>query len=266
MNTRNQVIGVAALAVLIGAILSYFFLFKNFSAPHSSIATSTSLTIPDGSIASTTATSTGYTATPVYIPKDVVIPSYEKPLTFSPSISSDMRATMQMQFVQAGKVIRANPLSFDGWIALGNVRKEAGEYAEAVLDWQYMSAVYPRNVVSNANIADVYFHFLPDYPKAAAAYVLAIKNDPKQLYLYEDLFQLYTDAYPSAKAAVATSLKNGIISNPKAFELQEMLAKYYVKEGRLPEAKAEYGVAIANAQSQGNTAQATILQAELAAL
>jgi tetratricopeptide (TPR) repeat protein len=141
-------------------------------------------------------------------------------------VTAEEKVSMQASFAQVQTAIAANVQDFNSWIELGDLRKEAGDYAGAEADWQYISALYPSNIVSNANLADLYTFYLHKYPQAAAAYKAAIANDPKQVALYVNLFSLYTNQYPQPSATIVALLKQGLAVNPNAAELKADLAKY----------------------------------------
>jgi tetratricopeptide (TPR) repeat protein len=236
---RNQIIaGIIIVAiVLIG--IAYYFSKTSPQIPLSTPATSTSETSSE-SLSTTTsagtvtisgakASSSGYTITPIYAGGSgaaSVAPSYKTPLVFTdPTITPDLQASMQVQFAATQALIGKTPTDFNSWIELGDLRKEAGDYTGAAADWQYMSALYPTNIVSNANLGDLYANYLKDYPKAAAAFKSQIANDPTDTYIYDDLFQLYTNQYPQPTAVITAMLKAGIAANPNAVELKADLAK-----------------------------------------
>jgi tetratricopeptide (TPR) repeat protein len=235
-DKRNEIIaGIIIIAIILIGI-AYFF---SKSAPEiplpTSSATSTSeaATSTSGAITITgsTASSSGYTITPIYATSSApVAPNYKTPLTFSASagLTSDEESSLQSQFAAAQATLAQSPEDFNSWIELGDLRKQAGDYAGAAADWQYMSELYPTNVVSNANLGDLYTNYLPDYPKAAAAYKAQIAIDPTDVYIYDDLFSLYTNTnqYPQSTAVITAMLKAGIAANPGATELKADLAKY----------------------------------------
>jgi len=261
MNTQNRniLIGIIILAALAAAV---YFILQQQKPTTTSMATSTSAT---STYNLSTSTVPGYTITEVPISSGShtpIAPDYTMPLAFSSSVTPDERTSLQAQFVQVQAALAQNKLDFGSWITLGNLRKEAGDYAGAALDWQYASAEFPNNVVSFANLADLYTNFMPDYPKAAAAYKQEIKNNPSQPYIYEDLFQLYTTQYPQGSSAPEAVLQQGIAANPKAVDLQLDLARYYKSKGETAQAQAEYQAAIANATAQGQTSSAAQIQQE----
>jgi hypothetical protein len=234
MTTHNRntiVVGIVVIAILILG----FFAWKEREGTNASVPTSTATT--------TTATSTGtisissngqvtapagYTVTPIYSNSSgSVAPDYKAPLTFSGNQNSPAEiSTLQSEYAQVETALKADPTDFSSWIQLGVIRKEAGDYQGAAADWQYVSEIYPANVVSNANLADLYTNFLPDYPKAAAAYEAQIKNDPTDIYIYVDLYQLYTTQYPQSAAVITAMLKQGLAANPGNAQLESLLAKY----------------------------------------
>jgi len=261
MNTQNKNILIGIVVLIIVVLLGYF-AWKERGTNGSTVAATSTVSTTTVTVASST--SSGYTITPVALPTSgtPVAPNFKAPLVFSSSVSASDQASLQSEFAQAQAAIASNPVDLDAIIALGNVRKEAGDYAGAAADWQYVSEMSPTNPVSFANLADLYTNFLPDYPKAAAAYKQQIANDPTDIYIYEDLFQLYTIKYPQGSSDPSVILKQGIAANPKAINLQVDLARYYKAKGDSTDAQAEYQAAIANANSQGQTSTAQELQQE----
>ena len=234
-DNRNRIIAtiIVTAAVLCG-LADLFSRTAPAAAPVTTPgATSTSqaatTTVIGGGITVTTGTSTsggGYTIKMVNPGKAPVAPDYMAPVTYDPTLTADERASFASGIAQAQALIAKDKQSFDAWIQLGDMRKEAGDYANAALDWQYMTALYPTNVVSNANLADLYTNYLHDYPKAAAAYKAAIANDPKQVYLYTDLVSLYANQYPQPSSTIVALIKQGLAVNPASPELKAALAKY----------------------------------------
>jgi hypothetical protein len=234
-DKRNEIIaGIIIIAIILIGI-AYFFSKSTPEIPLPvSVATSTSesATSTSGTINVTgsSASSSGYTITPIYSGGSgaaPVAPDYKVPLVFSdPTVTADEQASMQSQFAAAQATLAQSPEDFNSWIELGDLRKQAGDYDGAAADWQYMSELYPTNVVSNANLGDLYTNYLPDYPKAAAAYKAQIAIDPTDVYIYDDLFSLYTNQYPQSTAIITAMLKAGIAANPGAAELKADLAKY----------------------------------------
>ena len=172
------------------------------------------------------------TAIPVSGSSAPKAPNYQAPLVFSANVSADEQSAFRQQFSQAQSLIAANAKDFNGWISLGTVREEAGDYQGAAADWEYVSALYPANQVSFANLGDLYANYLHDYAKAAANYKTEIKNDPNFPQMYLALYQLYTGPYPQSSAAIETMLQAGIKANPNAPELQTALSQYQHSQGQ----------------------------------
>ena len=230
-DRRNEIIAIIVICVVIiggiGYLLSRPSSGTSSTTATSSAATSTSsTTAPIGITVNGTTSGAGYTIKPIYATGSAA-PNYKAPLVISATdVPADERTSLQTQFAATQAAIAANSTDFNSWIALGDERKEAGDYTGAAADWQYMSAIYPTNVVSNANLADLYTNYLHSYPKAAAAYKAQIANDPTAVYIYVDLYQLYTNQYPQPTATIVALLKQGIAANPNAAELKADLAKY----------------------------------------
>jgi tetratricopeptide (TPR) repeat protein len=232
-DKRNEIIAIIIIVAAVLIAIAYFFSHTSSpSAPAgtaSSTATSATSTSAVSSSTMVTVTSApssaGYTIKLLPAGKAPTAPDYKAPLTFSASVPADQQASMQAQFMQVQAALAQNNQDFNAWIELGDLHKEAGDYDGAAADWQYMSALYPSNIVSNANLADLYTNYLMNYPKAAAAYKAAIANNPTEVYLYQDLFSLYTNQYPQPTTTIEALLNQGLSANPSAAELKVDLTK-----------------------------------------
>jgi tetratricopeptide (TPR) repeat protein len=222
MPNRDLLIGMVVIVVIVLGYFAWEERGSSVSPAISPIASSTAITVS----ASTTAPSSsgpGYTIKPVTAP---TAPDYAAPLVFTIMLPDDQKASLQSEYATDVAALKKNNIDFNMWIDLGDTRKEAGDYMDAAADWQYASVLYPANIVSYANLGDLYTNFLHNYPKAVVAYKQAIKNDPSQIYLYEDLYQLYTTQYPQPASVIEAMLQAGIAANPKAIELQTTLSQY----------------------------------------
>ncbi len=205
-----------------------------------------------GGIAINTAGGATIKEIPIPNAASVPAPSFKTPLTFLASLqlSPDVQTLLQQKYTADVATLSANAVDFDAWIDLGEARKLGGDYAGAAADWEYVSVIYPKNIVSFANLGDLYTNFLPNYPKAAANYEHEIANNPAYEDSYSDLFSLFTNQYPQGTTTPQNVLKEGIAASPQSVDLYVLLARYYVSKGDTADAKIEYQVAIAQAQAQ----------------
>jgi len=230
MNTRTRTTLIILIAVLV-IVIAGIALFAHRRTGGTTVATSTAATTTNAAASSTAAstssaaaiTGSGYTVTPVSAPEG---PDPAAPLSFSADIDAAAQASMRATFAADQNSLALNPLDFNAWISIGGLRKTAGDYAGAAADWEYMSTLYPKNPISYANLADLYANYSHNYPKAADDYLKAIQNDPAQLYLYDDFYQLWHDKYPASGASLEAALKAGIKANPSATHLQDLLTDY----------------------------------------
>ena len=266
---RNTVLGILiALIILAAGAYAYKISHRGIAGSTPSAANNTATTTTTNlSSIQVTGSSGDYTIKQLPVTDSgVVAPDYQAPLVFSSSVSADARAELQKEFAAAEATLKTNATDFASWIALGSLRKMAGDYAGAAADWEYASAIYPTNVVSFSNLGDLYENYLKNYPKAVAAYQKEIVNNPADEDSYRTIFGMYTTVYPQAAPAPENILKAGITNVPKAIDLYVLLARYYASRSDTTDARAEYTAAIAQAQSQNNASLASQLQAELAAL
>lgn len=209
----------------------------------------------------TTSGSAGYSVNIIPDKTAAKAPDYTKPIAYSASISPTLKSALQAQFNITVAAINKDKYNFNAWIDLGAQHHMAGDDTAAAAIWEYASLTWPTNVASFNNLGDLYANFLKNYAKAETNFLTAIKNKPSDTNPYRNLFTLYyTAGYNKAKAEAI--LKQGIAAAPKAVDMQVLLARYYRDTGRTAEAKAEYNLAITNAQSQSQTSLATTIQSE----
>ncbi len=232
-DRRNEIIAIIIIAAVILCGIAYFLSKSSPAGVSSSTASSTPVTTSSTStsgtisVTSTSSSGSGYTVHLITSGNAPAAPNYKAPLVVSATdVSAAESASLQNEFAATQAAIASDKTDADAWIALGDERKEAGDYAGAAADWQYIAALYPSNLVANANLGDLYTNYLHDYPKAAAAFKAQIAIDPTDTYIYDDLFSLYTNQYPQSTATIVALLKQGIAANPSAAELKADLAKY----------------------------------------
>jgi cytochrome c-type biogenesis protein CcmH/NrfG len=190
-------------------------------------------------------------------------PNYKRDLIFDASVNAAARTSLQAQFTAAKALLAKDSSDFNAWLSIGNIRLIGGDAAGAKEIWDYASKVWPTNQVTFNNLGDYYVNYQKDYAKAEANYLIAIKNKPTDPSAYRSLFGLYyTTGYKRTGTTAEDILKKGIAASPSTVDLQVLLARYYRDTGRKTEAKAEFNVAIATAQSSSQSSVVTALQTE----
>ena len=190
-------------------------------------------------------------------------PDLRAPLVISQDMSPEAQTILRGKFADAQIAVAKDPKNFQALITLGTWRKMAGDYAGAAADWNYAAALYPKDASVYDNLGSLYQDFLKDHAKAEAAYLTAIKNRPADLNAYRSLYALYTDyGYKADTNAGEQILKQGIAANPKAADLQVLLARYYAAHKNPAAARTEYDSAITAAKAAGQTDVAAQLSAE----
>lgn len=195
-------------------------------------------------------------------PNAPTAPDYNASVLFSASVSAATRDQINAKLSATRREISNNPHDINQWIALGGLYELASDYSNAEKIWLYVSLKWPSEPTAFGNLGDLYMNYLKNYPKAEANYLADIHLRPIDLNAYHALFSLYTTKYKQGTAAAENILKQGISANPKAVDLQVLLARYYNTKGLSAEAQATYQAAITNAKSQGNADLAAQIQAE----
>ncbi len=128
-------------------------------------------------------------------------------------------AEQKIKMLQAK--LKENPAYIEAWIDLGTYQKMAGDYDGAVISWKYASRLSPTDYISLGNLGNIYAYFLKDNGQAEVYYKQAISKDPKQVYLYIQLAEVYRDVFKDLDKARAI-IDQGLSKVPNDQSLVEM--------------------------------------------
>jgi len=124
------------------------------------------------------------------------------------------------------------PDQMDGWMTLGMVQKQIGNYQAAETAWLHVNEIRPLNSTSFGNLADLYANFLKEYDKAEAMYRRAIENsmsEAKNTSFYRNFFYFYKD-YVKDETKAEQILLEGIENNSKS-DLLALAGSFYQEKG-----------------------------------
>lgn len=144
----------------------------------------------------------------IVVPKP--IPNLNRQVIFSSDISSDTKSIIQNKINEIVSSLNKNPADLPSWIDLGLYHKMAGDYSGAIIYFNYAGKLSPINFVSFSNLGDLYGFYLKDVAQSEINYNIAIKNGPKQEYLYYQLASVYRDVSmdkDKAKETIERGLK-----------------------------------------------------------
>lgn len=226
---RNPYVYVAAIIALVGiAGIAYMTYTKEKPALDSNIETEpVPITVTESGVTVSGGDVTVVEEKPA--PSRPKAPDYKAPLSFSNSVSEEVRGALERQRTATIAQLDKNPTDFKVWINLGNIRHTAGDYKGAETVWTYAGVLYPKSPVPFDNLGWLYLDFLKDYPKSEANFTRAIANDSHDINAYEQLFSLYTVyGYKTGTSTAANLVESGLKANPgnqTLLQMQEQLKK-----------------------------------------
>lgn len=135
-----------------------------------------------------------------------------------------------------GRAVKINPEHFFGWIELGLYKKTIGDFEGARDALEYAGVIQPKNSLSFANLGELYWRYLHDYPKSEANLKISIIHKFDDVQTYITLAELYHYSYKEKYDLAPQVLIDGINANPEAEGLMRRLA--YLYEQRSEWAKA----------------------------
>ena len=267
-QTNTSTVRALVLLVIAIAIVAAGYFYQN-SRQAVSVQAETAATSSNALFAAVTAGDKNGGSTNI-IPianESIKIPDYTRALTFAASanLSAEAKTALLKSYAKQQAVLKKDQASFNEWIFIGNDNLIAGNYRIAQEYWEFASAKWPQNVASFNSLGDLYMNYLKDYPKAEKNFLQAIKNKPDDTNPYRNLFTMYSDtSYKPSNNAAEDILKKAITANPRAVDIQYMLAQWYKKLGRTSEAQTMFKAAADNATSQGQTQLATQIKLDAA--
>lgn len=171
---------------------------------------------------------------PLYTGREVreVKPDSEEVKLFSEEQKRKLYAAIE----NFGQAVKENPNYLLGWIELGITKKVIGDYEGARDAWEYAGIIRPFNSVSFANLGEIYWRYLPDFPRSEKNFKTSIKNKQDDLSVYISLSDLYYYSYKEKKNLAYDVLLEGIVVNPEDANFPRALAALYERDSNFVKA------------------------------
>lgn len=174
-------------------------------------------------------------------------PSLDRPIPTKTGLDPESEGRVLSRLESVKAELKSDPKSYSGWLDLGILRKQLGDYRGAAEAWEYVSLLYPANEVSFSNLGDLYEHFLKDYPKAEKNFLLVVRVNPARIDGYRSLYELYRLSYLAKSSEAPGALRWGLEKNPGNYELLILSAQYYRDTGNKANALKYYEQALSAA-------------------
>ena len=157
-----------------------------------------------------------------------------------------------------GKAVKENPDYFNGWIQIGLIKKVIGDYEGARDAWEYAGMIRLLSSTPFSNLGELYWRYLPNFPKSEANFKTAIKNNPTDEMVYISLSDLYFYSYAEKHGLADDILLQGLEKNPNDINLLKTLARVYEREKEYAKAIETWQKVLA--AEPGNTDVASVIE------
>lgn len=141
------------------------------------------------------------------------------------------RAQLYADIRTYGAMLKKNPDDLNMWLHLGLLKKNIGDYAGARDAWEYAVRINPLHHIALRNLGELYWRYIPDFPKAEADFREAIKIQPKDDLNYTFLVDFYRYGYKEKSDLRESVLLEGIKQNSSSGTLYRALADFYESKG-----------------------------------
>lgn len=169
------------------------------------------------------------TTLPLYTGRDPreVNPSPDAIKLFDEKAKNQMYADIRLY----GQTVKENPEYVSGWLQVGLLKKVIGDYVGTQDAWEYAARVRPTEATTFKNLGELYWHYLPDYPRSEKNFRKAIENKPDDPTTYVSLSELYRFSYKEKVSMALTILFEGLKTNPDNSTLVKAIADFYGEQG-----------------------------------
>ena len=178
---------------------------------------------------------------PLYTGRD---PAEVRPIPEEVKIFTEEQKQQLYAVIQThARAVKNDPTYFNGWIQIGILKKTIGDFEGARDAWEYASLIQPGNSLSYANLGELYWRYLHDFPKAEKNLLISIKNKPDDFQTHITLSELYFYSYTEKSALAEKVLLDGLASNADNFSVKvnliKALATLYRRQQEFSKAIAE---------------------------
>ena len=139
------------------------------------------------------------------------IPDLDKPVKFSSSITGSEQKQLILDISEVSSTLKGNYDYLQGWLQLGILKKNAGDYEGAIEAWNFAGVIRPNVATSFLNLADLYAFYIKDREKAEESFLKAISAEPQNGSPYFYAARFYDDVLGDKDKAKAV-LEQGILA------------------------------------------------------
>src|SRR3989344_6205930 len=136
-------------------------------------------------------------------PKITEIPELNRTTAISAGVSEETYKQLVLDISEVSETLKGNYDYPQGWLQLGILRKQAGDYEGAVEAWNFAGLLRPQNATSFLNLADLYGYYIHDNKKAEESFLKAVSAEPKNGYPYFQAAKFYNDVLGRGTSAGA---------------------------------------------------------------
>ena len=150
------------------------------------------------------------------------------------SFDSERKAQNRKEFNRLVDIIKSQKGTKADWFDLGSVKYFFKDYRGAEAAWVYTIQINPLSISAYANLAQLYWHPLPNIPKAEYMFKKIIELDPagsSALAAYKDLSDLYRYDYKEKANLADDTLLEALDKYPDNEMILMSLARYYQETG-----------------------------------
>lgn len=149
--------------------------------------------------------------------------------------TEEQRKKLFASIIDFGNVVKERPsTSYNEWMQIGILKKTIGDFEGARDAWEFVGILWPDGAVSFANLGELYWRYLHDYPKAEKNFRISIKNKTDPL-TYISLADLYHYSYKEKYELADDVLLEGLKVEARDLNLMKHLAYIYSLRGEFVE-------------------------------
>jgi tetratricopeptide (TPR) repeat protein len=157
--------------------------------------------------------------------------NYDKIIDNNPALTPETKASREAQFADILKRISEQPERAVFWADLGAIKYAFDDYLGAEQLWLYTFDLDSSITVAQINLAQLYWHDIPNFEKSERFFRFAIdNNEAAAVVLYRDLSDLYRYSYEAKSHLADDVLLEAYERFPNAHGYLNLLGWYYMEQ------------------------------------
>lgn len=167
------------------------------------------------------------------------VPDLDRDFSIREDLSADYKERLAQEIKDIRFKLKEDYDDLQNWLQLGLLYKAGEDFKAAGEAWEFAIVIRPNDAVAYHNLGELYWLYLPDFPRAEEYFKKSIEINPHPL-TYQKLHELYRYSYKEKADLADDVLMEAIEKNPQEPYFTYLLGQYYEDAGNISQAVEYY--------------------------